>query len=245
MTYRHLFARASSVLCLAAVVACSGKLESTGTDSPASTPVDDTAREGAGKGKGQGQGLNCPELVPPSPGFCPGGKATPIVNPTSGCTVGFDCTPAATCVAKGGTCVAAATPACPYGYLPEPTTDSCGTNSSVCCIQCPVPPPFVPACDAGMAVMTKDANGCITGFECQVSCPPVAPPLCGPNQTLVTTTGPEGCPSYECKSPPANACEAAGGQCVGLAPVACPSGKWGDANQYPCGQGVGAGCCLP
>lgn len=43
-----------------------------------------------------------------------------------------------------------------------------------------------------------------------------------------------------------NACVAAGGACVGLAPGSCPSpGHVGSATTYSCGTGLGVECCLP
>ncbi len=41
-------------------------------------------------------------------------------------------------------------------------------------------------------------------------------------------------------------CASVGGQCVGLNPSSCSSGKWADANKVSCGNGVGIGaaCCL-
>jgi hypothetical protein len=47
--------------------------------------------------------------------------------------------------------------------------------------------------------------------------------------------------SYDCRMP----CEAAGGECVGLAPGNCADGEVGDANDYSCGGAVGVMCCLP
>jgi len=40
-------------------------------------------------------------------------------------------------------------------------------------------------------------------------------------------------------------CTSAGGTCVGLAPGTCPGNKFGDANKYSCGGGLGVACCLP
>jgi hypothetical protein len=36
---------------------------------------------------------DCPELVQPPPGFCFGGSIVPRHDPSTGCTVGFDCLP--------------------------------------------------------------------------------------------------------------------------------------------------------
>jgi hypothetical protein len=47
------------------------------------------------------------------------------------------------------------------------------------------------------------------------------------------------------EEPPPNACEEAGGECLGLTPTNCTDGEWGDAETYSCGGGVGVGCCLP
>lgn len=44
---------------------------------------------------------------------------------------------------------------------------------------------------------------------------------------------------------PKQACAAAGGRCVGLAPGNCAGGTIGDATLYDCGGGVGVMCCLP
>lgn len=40
-------------------------------------------------------------------------------------------------------------------------------------------------------------------------------------------------------------CAALGGQCVGLAPASCPSGRWASTSEGSCGDGLGVGCCLP
>lgn len=42
-----------------------------------------------------------------------------------------------------------------------------------------------------------------------------------------------------------NACELAGGSCVGLTPTNCQDGTVGDANEYSCGGMLGVMCCLP
>ncbi|MBK7585706.1 MAG: hypothetical protein IPI67_36655 [Myxococcales bacterium] len=52
------------------------------------------------------------------------------------------------------------------------------------------------------------------------------------------------CSYSEC-SVPKNACEAAGGSCVGLYPGNCADGEIGSATEYSCGGPVGVMCCLP
>jgi hypothetical protein len=65
----------------------------------------------------------------------------------------------------------------------------------------------------------------------------------------------QGCPdAWSCENnactpkcdsaPPANACVAAGGTCIGLRPGACADGTVLDATEYSCGGPVGVLCCL-
>jgi len=79
----------------------------------------------------------CPELTPPAPGFCPGGKITARKN-EHGCTVGFDCVPpppVPSCAAAGGTCVGLYPGACPSGNWGAPSTHACGPGIGVgCCL---------------------------------------------------------------------------------------------------------------
>ena len=42
-----------------------------------------------------------------------------------------------------------------------------------------------------------------------------------------------------------NACTQAGGVCEGITPTFCTGGTPGDATKYPCGPGIGDGCCFP
>ena len=57
------------------------------------------------------------------------------------------------------------------------------------------------------------------------------------------TCGYDGVCAYECQT--INACEAAGGECVGLAPDTCDNGIVGDATEFSCGDAIGVQCCLP
>lgn len=102
---------------------------------------------------------------------------------------------------------------------------------------------------SGAACSRPDTNGLVCpsagDFCCAVRCPeliPPAPGFCdgGPYASLYDS---HRCVvGFDCAPV---ACAAAGGQCVAVAPGACPSGSVGDANKYSCGGGIGVMCCLP
>lgn len=155
------------------------------------------------------------------------------------------------CSAVGGTCVGLSPSSCTGGHFADATQVSCGSGvGAACCIQCPVLSPPAPGfCPDGKVVVRKGANGCDAGFECEKQeCPSIVQPPPGfcPDGTLVPTKNPTtGCINgFDCKPKP-NACTAAGGTCVGLAPGSCPSGNWADYTTHSCGTGIGVGCCLP
>ncbi len=170
-----------------------------------------------GGGVGVGCCLHvCPDLVAPSPGFCPGGKVTEKKD-ASGCSY-YDCEaadagPTNTCTGAGGTCEAL-TPAnnasCPrWG---DASKFSCGGGVGVgCCLQaCPdLVPPAPGFCSGGNVVVKKDASDC-SYYTCDMSDGGVV-----------------------------NDCTNHGGHCTGLSPSACSN-----FGSYSCGGGVGVGCCL-
>lgn len=104
------------------------------------------------------------------------------------------------------------------------------------------------SCTGGhFADATQVSCGSGVGAACCIQCPvlsPPAPSFC-PDGKVVLRKGPNGCDSgFDCKPKP-NACTAAGGTCVGLAPGSCASGHWADYTTHSCGTGIGVGCCLP
>jgi hypothetical protein len=153
------------------------------------------------------------------------------------------------CSAVGGSCMGLTPTSCPGNHWADATKVSCGTGVGVgCCLpECPVLSPPAPGfCLAGSVVPRINPAGCTTGYDCVPSCPMPSPPAPGfcSDGTIVTGTDTNGCTTYDCVRP-TNACTAAGGACVGLAPASCPNGTWGDAATHGCGGGVGVGCCLP
>jgi hypothetical protein len=81
----------------------------------------------------------CPELTPLPPGFCPPDrKIVPVKNKTTGCTVGFECSPApspTTCEAAGGACVGLTPGSCPAGTWGDASKYTCGGGLGVgCCL---------------------------------------------------------------------------------------------------------------
>jgi len=164
----------------------------------------------------------CPMLSPPAPGFCTGGTVTPKVDPTTGCTVGFDCVlpPKTACESKGGACVALTPTACAGGTFADASTHSCGGGLGVAC--------------------------CISGPPV---CPALSPPGPGfcPGGTITPRVDPAtGCTvGYDCTPPATTQCAAKGGTCVALTPSACPGGTLADAATHSCGGGLGVACCVP
>lgn len=138
-------------------------------------------------------------------------------------SVDSDITKKKSCASVGGSCVGLAPSSCTGGTFADARKVSCGKGVGVaCCVPDPDPCPSIvqPApgfCPAGIVVPHKNKKGCVTGYDCK-------PDIAAPNP---------------------NACEAAGGSCVGLTPSACPDGHWGAQPKYSCGPGVGVGCCLP
>jgi hypothetical protein len=124
-------------------------------------------------------------------------------------------------------------------------------------VSCPTFPPPAPSfCAGGKIVQVKGANGC-SAPSCVMPPPPPPPPTC----PQVAAPAPGFCPGgtvtlrydastgchigFDCTPAPTNACTAAGGTCVGLAPSSCATGNWGSAATHSCGGGIGVGCCLP
>jgi|GEM_PF-2692661 len=82
-------------------------------------------------------------------------------------------------------------------------------------------------------------------FCCVTPCPDLVqpPPSFCDGGSAVAKYEPSGCViGFGCA--PLD-CAEAGGTCVGLAPGSCPSNRFGPANKYSCGPGIGTGCCLP
>jgi hypothetical protein len=160
-----------------------------------------------------------------------------------------------TCASVGGGCVGLSPSSCAGGHWADASKVSCGGGLGVgCCISCPVlSPPSPTFCPDGKIVPIKGANGCIGGYDCvkptPADCPELTPPAPGfcPGGSIVPRKdASSGClVGFDCIPAPTNACTAAGGTCVGLAPSSCPSGHWGDATTHSCGGGIGVGCCLP
>ena len=119
---------------------------------------------------------------------------------------------------------------------------------------CPVlSPPSSSFCPDGKIVATKNARGCTTGYQCvkptPAECPELSPPapgFCTGGSVVPRYDSSTGCLSgFDCLPGATNACTAAGGTCVGLAPASCAAGHWADATTHSCGTGIGVGCCLP
>jgi hypothetical protein len=129
---------------------------------------------------------------------------------------GYECVRAATCASVGGQCVGLSPTSCPSGRWADAAEITCGPGIGAgCCLP-----------------------------ECPVLSPP-HPSFC-PDGTIVPRKDDTGCVvGFDCVAPAPNACEAAGGACVGLSPSSCPSGNWADASTHGCGGAVGVGCCLP
>ena len=159
------------------------------------------------------------------------------------------------CASVGGACVGLAPSSCADGHWADASKVSCGGGVGVaCCISCPVLSPPAPGfCPDGKIVPIKNANGCTGGFDCvkttPADCPELVQPppgFCPGGSVVPHKNASTGCvDGYDCVPPAGNACTAAGGTCVGLAPSSCASGHWGDASTHSCGGGLGVGCCLP
>ncbi len=80
---------------------------------------------------------------------------------------------------------------------------------------------------------------CSAATQCKVQ--NLAQPKC-PGKWQCTSNV---CDFSECAAPTSNACEKAGGACVGLTPTNCKDGEVGDATKYSCGGPIGVMCCLP
>lgn len=176
----------------------------------------------------------------------------------------------ATCESIFGQCVALTPSSCAGGTWADANEFSCGGGLGVGCCVKPTPPPPPPppptnACtEAGGSCVGLSPSSCPSGRWgdatklscgsgvgvgcCLPECPELAPPaptFC-PNGKITPRKDDTGCiVGYDCVPPPANACEQAGGKCVGLSPSSCPSGHWADYNTHSCGTGLGVGCCLP
>ena len=134
------------------------------------------------------------------------------------------------CESVFGSCVGLHPAACAGGTWADANTVSCGGGLGVGCCVMPSPPPPPPPPPPS---------------ECPELVPP-APGFCPAGQTVPVYSQETGClVGFDCVPQAQTACEAKGGQCVGLAPTSCPSGHWGDATTHGCGGGIGVGCCLP
>lgn len=135
--------------------------------------------------------------------------------------------PKLACAAVFGECVGLSPSSCVGGTWADASLVTCGGGIGVGCCVKPTPPPPPPP------------------SECPELIPP-APGFCTDGHTQPIHNPTTGClVGFECIHDAQNACAANGGQCVGLAPSACPSGHWGDAATHGCGGGIGVGCCLP
>jgi len=171
------------------------------------------------------------------------------------------------CASVGGQCTGIHYQACQGGTWADANVVTCGAGIGVGCCVMPQPPPPPPApnacesfggrctgispsaCPEGFfADATQFSCGGGVGVGCCVACPTLSPPapsFC-PNGTIKPRKDEAGCiHGYDCVPAANNACEAAGGSCVGLSPSSCPSGNWADASTHPCGTGIGVGWCLP
>ena len=132
------------------------------------------------------------------------------------------------CESVFGTCVGLSPSACVGGTWADARTVTCGGGIGVGCCVKPTPPPPPPP-----------------PSECPELVPP-APGFCPGGQTVAVHDPETGClVGFDCVQNAQTACEARGGQCVGLAPQSCPSGHWGPIDTHGCGPGIGVGCCLP
>lgn len=177
------------------------------------------------------------------------------------------------CVAAGGQCVSITPSSCPNGTWGDARQYSCGSGVGVGCCLKQAPPADggpeptcasiggtctgVGQCSPGMGHLGPQTSDCTSAET--VCCIPES--ACGGAENAMccsgSTTFRPVCPSATssalqclagmdwCDGGAGNACQAAGGQCVGITPSNCQNGTWGDATQYPCGSGVGVGCCLP
>ncbi len=129
------------------------------------------------------------------------------------------------CASVGGACVGLSPSSCVNGTWADAKEVSCGGGIGVgCCIENPTPPPPPPP------------------PPCPVLSPP-GPGFC-PNGIVTPKKNAQGCTiGFTCEPATPNACEAAGGECVGLSPTSC-NGIWADASKYSCGGGLGVGCCV-
>jgi hypothetical protein len=163
------------------------------------------------------------------------------------------------CASVGGACVGLSPSSCTDGHWADASKVSCGGGIGAgCCISCPVlSPPSPSFCPGGKIVPRKGANGCIGGYDCVPPPPPpppqdcpelVQPPpgFCPGGSIVPRHDASTGCiVGFDCVPAPTNACAAAGGTCVGLAPSSCAAGHWADATTHSCGGGIGVGCCMP
>jgi hypothetical protein len=165
-----------------------------------------------------------------------------------------------TCASVGGSCVGLSPSSCTDGHWADASKATCGGGGGGmavgvgCCVSCPVLSPPAPSfCPDGKIVPKEGANGCIGGYDCvkvtPADCPELVQPppgFCPGGSVVPHKDASTGCVTgFDCVPAPANACTAAGGTCVGLAPSSCAAGHWADAATHSCGVGVGVGCCIP
>jgi hypothetical protein len=131
-----------------------------------------------------------------------------------------------TCASVGGTCVGLAPSSCAGGTWADASKVTCGHGLGVgCCVEAAPPPPPPPVCP-------------------ELVQPP--PGFCPGGSVVPQHDASTGCiVGFDCVPGATNACTAAGGTCVGLAPSSCAAGHWGDASTHSCGGGLGVACCLP
>ena len=154
------------------------------------------------------------------------------------------------CTARGGSCKGLSPGSCANWY--SGSNVGCGTGAGVgCCLDKSDAGP-IPAADA-----SSDASQPTACESAGGHCVALVPGTCdAPNSVgdanVYSCGGGFGaqCCFYatpkEAGTDAKISCASAGGQCVGLAPGACPPPKSvGDANVYDCGGGLGVQCCLP
>jgi hypothetical protein len=111
---------------------------------------------------------------------------------------------------------------------------------------CAAPATCMPSSEPCMTLAAGSTCAAASEVCCAQTCPQLSPPaptFCDGGPIAAQYNPSSKCiVGYACAPV---ACTAAGGQCVGLAPGACPNGHLGDATKYSCGGGVGSTCCLP
>jgi hypothetical protein len=127
------------------------------------------------------------------------------------------------CASVGGSCVGLSPSSCAGGHWADASKISCGPGIGAGCCVRPSP---------------KDCPELVQ--------PP--PGFCTGGKIVPVHDATTGCTTgFDCVPSATNACTAAGGTCVGLAPSSCAAGHWADATTHSCGGGggIGVGCCMP